>query len=268
MAKMDGAKQLLAKGFEKSLSIQQPVAKANVERLRRVHPDKTPKELIKYLSRTYLAAVTATGAGAGAAAAVPGAGLAVGIPAALADVMAFTEASVLYVLSVAEVHNLHPEDIERRRLLVMTVMLGDSAAGAVKAGVGRIGPHWAKQIINAIPMRAIDSMNKVLGPRFITKYGTKQGVLVLGKQLPAGIGIVLGGGGNVLVGRGVIASSRRIFGEPPTTWPGGPEEAIDADDVLEDAEAVPADYADVVLDDEGLSDLEVPSAGNEDPSER
>ena len=50
-------------------------------------------------------------------------------------------------------------------------------------------------------MTAINKANKVLGPRFITKYGTKQGVLVLGKQVPMGIGAVLGGGGNHLSAR-------------------------------------------------------------------
>src|SRR5690554_7063982 len=55
--------------------------------------------------------------------------------------LAFTEASVLYILSVAEVHGLHPEDIERRRLLVMTVMLGDSASHAVNKTVGRSEEH-------------------------------------------------------------------------------------------------------------------------------
>lgn len=227
MSKIESAKELLAKGFEKSLSMQQPIAKSNVERLRRVHPEKSPQELVQFLNRTYLAAVTASGAGAGAAAAVPGAGLVMGVPAALADVFVFTEASVLYVLSVAEVHGLHPEDIERRRLLVMAVMLGDSAAGAVNKAVGKVGPHWGKQIVHKIPMSAINKMNKVLGPRFITKYGTKQGVLVLGKQLPLGIGAGLGGAGNHVVGRGIISSTRKVFGEATTVWPNVTDDAIE-----------------------------------------
>jgi len=150
-----------------------------------------------------------------------------GVPAAHADVFVFTEASVLYVLSVAEVHGLHPEDIERRRLLVMAVMLGDSAAGAVNKAVGKVGPHWGKQIVNKIPMSAINKMNKVLGPRFITKYGTKQGVLVLGKQLLLGIGAGLGGAGNHVVGRGIISSTRKVFGEAATVWPNVTDDAIE-----------------------------------------
>lgn len=218
MTIMETAHELLNSGLERSLSSQQRLARANVERLRRLHPDKSPEECINYLGWGYLSAVTVTGAGAGMAAAVPGAGLAVGVPAAIADVITFTEASVLYVLSVAEIHDLHPGDLERRRLLVMAVMLGDSATGALQAGVGRTAPHWAQKIVTAIPMEAINRVNKVLGPRFVTKYGTKQGVLVIGLQLPLGIGSVLGSGANHLVGRGVIASARMIFGEPPVEW--------------------------------------------------
>lgn len=233
MTKMDDAKELLVRVFEKSLVTQQPLAKSNIERLRRVHPDKTPKELIKVLDQWYLTAVTTTGAGAGAVAAVPAVGLPGGIAAGFADGVAFTEASVLYVLTVAEIHDLHPEDIERRKLLVMTVMLGDAAAEAVKPAVAKMGPHWAKQIINAIPMEAIYKINNVLGPRFVTKYGTKQGVLVLGKQLPVGIGVVLGGGGNHLVGRGIVASARKIFDELPAAWPCDANEPIEPADPFE-----------------------------------
>lgn len=203
--------ELLAKGFERALATQAPLAKSNVDRLRRIHPDKSSQELIKSLDSTYLSAVTLTGCGAGAAGAVPG--LAVGLAVALADLSSFTGASVFYVLSVAEVHGLHPEDIERRRALVLAVMVGDSAAGAVQATAGRTGPHLAKKIVEAIPMEAINKFNKVLGPRFITKYGTKQGVLVMGKQLPLGLGAVIGGGGNHLVGRGIVAATHGILGE-------------------------------------------------------
>lgn len=37
-------------------------------------------------------------------------------------------------------------------------------------------------------METINNVNKALGPRFITKYGTREGLLVLGKQIPLGLG--------------------------------------------------------------------------------
>jgi len=212
-------RELLRAGFEKALEVQQPFAANNVARLRRVNPGCTPKQLVKKLDRYFLTAVTSTGAASGASAVVPGAG----VPLALVDVMAFTEASVLYVLSLAEIHGLDPEDLERRKLLVMTVLLGDGATTALSKAVGRTGSHWAKRIVSSIPMKAINQANRVLGPRFITKYGTQQGVLVLSKQVPLGIGAVLGGGGNHLIGRGVVASARKIFGPAPGAWLEAPE---------------------------------------------
>lgn len=217
MSKADDAKSLIQQGLDKALVAQQPLARKNVERLRRVHPGDTPQELIRRLDRYYLAGVTASGGASGAAGIVPGAG----IPTALADVMLFTEASVLYTLSLAEVHDIHPEDFERRKLLVLTVLLGDGAVKVLDKAVGRTGPYWARRIVGAIPMSVINRANKVLGPRFITKYGTKQGVLVLSKQVPLGIGAALGAGGNHVFGRLTIKSARAIFGQPPSSWTGG-----------------------------------------------
>lgn len=209
------AKKIVQAGLDKSLVVQAPLAKKNVERLRRVHPDATPKELLKKLNVTYLSAVTVSGGAAGAAGMAPG----VGVPAALADVLVFTEATVLYVLSRAEIHGLHPEDFERRKLLVYMVLMGDGANAALGKAIPKTGGHWAKKIVESIPMKAIDKANKVLGPRFITKYGTKQGVLVLSKQVPLGIGVGLGAGGNHIFGRLTVKSAKKVFGPAPKSWP-------------------------------------------------
>lgn len=220
MSKVDDVKSLIQQGLDKALVAQQPLAKKNVERMRRVNPADTPQQLIRRLDRYYLAGVTASGGASGAAGIVPGAG----VPTALADVMLFTEASVLYTLSLAEVHGMHPEDFERRKLLVLTVLLGDGAVNALDKITGRSGPYWARRIVSAIPMSAINRANNILGPRFITKYGTKQGVLVLSKQVPLGVGAALGAGGNHVFGRLTIKSARTIFGQAPSSWAAGDRE--------------------------------------------
>lgn len=207
-------RKLVASGLEKALRAQEPLARKEVERLRRLHPTDTPKQIRKRIERTYLTAITSTGGAAGAAGAVSG----VGVPAALADVLAFTEATTLYVLAMAEIHGLDPEDLERRKLLVVTVMLGETGVGALEKAVPRTASHWARLIVEKIPMSTITKVNKVLGPRFVTKYGTQQGVLVLSKQVPLGIGMVLGAGGNHTLGRLTIKSARTIFGPPPGEW--------------------------------------------------
>lgn len=204
-------------GLERALEAQYPLAVKNVERLRRVHPEKSPRQMVKLLNAFYLGAVTTTGAGSGAAAIVPNVWLQA--PVAAADLLTFLEASVLYTLSVAEIHGVHAEDIERRRLLVITVLIGDGAAKVTLEPIlGRTVPYWGKKIVSAIPMSAIDAANKVLGPRFITKYGTKQGVLVLGKQIPMAIGVGVGAVGNHLFGWTIINAARKVLGAPPDLW--------------------------------------------------
>ncbi|WP_198318424.1 hypothetical protein [Arthrobacter sp. YN] len=216
MKKFD-PKALIKAGLNKALDSQQPVAVANVARLRRVHPDKSPAELIAYMNKWYIGTVSAAGVGAGAAAVVPN-GF-VQVPAALADLLTYLEASVLYTLSVAEIHRLDLEDIERRRLLVTGVLVGNSASTQVlEKVIGRAAPYWGKKVVQTIPMAAIDAANKVLGPRFITKWGTKQGILVLGKQVPLMIGAAIGGGGNGLFGWVVVKSARKVLGPAPESW--------------------------------------------------
>jgi hypothetical protein len=210
-------KALLNLGLTKALTSQQPLAIANVVRLRRLHPEKSPAQLIAYLNKFYLGAVTATGAGAGAAALLPNG--VVQVPVALADLLTFLEASVFYTLSVAEIHQLDLEDVERRRLLVISVLVGDSVASSVlQPLIGRTGPYWGKKIVAAIPMTVINAANKVLGPRFITKYGVKQGVVVLGAQVPLFIGVAIGAGGNHVFGRFIIKAAKTILGPAPDLW--------------------------------------------------
>ena len=225
--------QWVSNSFIKVLEAQLPIAVNTVSRLRRVHPGKSPEELVGFLDKTYMGLVTGSGASAGLASVVPN-GLVQG-PVAVADLIAFLEASVVYVLTVAEIYGVEIEDFERRRFLVMTALLGNSGTTTATKALGKkTVPYWSHKIINAIPMKAINQANKVLGPRFITKYGTKQGVLVLGKQLPLALGAVVGAGGNAAFGYLVTRSTKRVLGAAPEDWSHSP---------IEPAGAMSGDYA-------------------------
>ncbi|MDR0283345.1 MAG: hypothetical protein LBI33_00415 [Propionibacteriaceae bacterium] len=136
----------LAAGPNKALETPYPLGTEYVARLRRVHPDKPPGELLAYVGKWYLGTVTVTGVGAGAAAIIPN-GL-VQVPVALADLLTFLETSVLYTLSAAEVHGTDAEDYESRRLLVTVALVGDSTAKTVlKPLIGRTAPYWGRKIV-------------------------------------------------------------------------------------------------------------------------
>jgi hypothetical protein len=208
----------LGAAVDKSLDVQQPAVEAYLRRARQRRPDATPAEVVASLERQYLGSVVTLGGGAGAAAAIPGVGTAAGLVVNIAEVGAFIEASALFCLAVAEVHGVRVEDLERRRTLLLAVLMGDGGSKIVQKMAGRTGPYWAKTLANGIPMSAINGVNKVLGPRFVTRYGTRQGVLVLGRDLPFGIGAAIGAGGNAAFGRMTITGARRAFGPAPTAW--------------------------------------------------
>jgi hypothetical protein len=123
--------------------VQQPVLARHVQRLRKRRPDATPADVVASLEKQYLAAVTGTGAAVGGTAAAPGVGTGVALALSAGEVVGFLEASALCCLAVAEVHGVRIDDLERRRTLLLAVVLGDSGANVIEKAAGRTGRHWA-----------------------------------------------------------------------------------------------------------------------------
>lgn len=218
MSAGDQIRHAVGAALEKGLEIQRPAVETHLNRARQRRPEANPAEVVASLEKQYLASVITLGGGAGATAAVPGVGTAVAVVVNVAEVGLFVEASALFCLAVAEVHGIDVDALERRRTLLLAVIMGDGGSKVVQKMAGRAGPYWAKSITSTVPMSTINAVNRVLGPRFVTKYGAKQGVLVLGRDLPFGIGAAIGAGGNALLGRMTIAGARRAFGPAPDSW--------------------------------------------------
>jgi hypothetical protein len=136
----------------------------------------------------------------------------------VAEITGYLELTMLYVLQLCEIRGIPVDDLARRQLLLMTILLGDSGAAFMTKASGRAGGFWGRRIVRGIPMATINRLNRILGPRFITKWGTQQGVLVLGRSLPFGIGAAIGAGGNYAISRGVVAAAKSALGPAPLTW--------------------------------------------------
>jgi hypothetical protein len=54
---------------------------------------------------------------------------------------------------------------------------------------------------------------------FVKRYTLKRGALAFGKMLPVGIGAIIGGGGNRVMGMKIVRNSRSAFGPAPARWP-------------------------------------------------
>jgi hypothetical protein len=208
---------LLTTSLDKALGAQAPLARAYVRHAHEQSPELTPGEVLAGAERRFLNLVTGIGAAAGASAAVPGVGTAAGLAANLAEVGAFVEANVFFVLVVAEIHGLLPEDPETRRALVLASLLGDVSTLLTKE-IGRPAQEWARQIVQRLPQQGVGRLNQTLGKRFVTRWATRQGALVLGRELPVLIGAGIGGVGNRALAKATVKGTREVFGSPPDEW--------------------------------------------------
>jgi hypothetical protein len=215
-------RQNLTAAVDSALEVNQSLVLHHLARTRRSRPDASPAEILDALENQYVAAVAGLGAVGGAAAAVPGPWSPAAVAINVAEVGTFLEASLVFILAVAEVHGVTVEDVERRRTLLIAVLLGNSGSAVVREAAGRTAPYWGRAVVRGIPMTAVRSANRVLGRNFITKYGTKQGILVLGRQVPFGLGALIGAGGNVALAWTTVHAARRAFGPPPDQCPTPP----------------------------------------------
>ena len=220
-----GVSQIAASGFDKLLSVHRPVVLAHLRAIRRGRPDATPAQVLRTLERRYLAAVTTGGALVGASSALPIVGLGTSIALSAAETGGFLEASALYAQSVTELHGIAIEDPDRARTLVMTLILGSAGSDLVRQLAGEVTgtapartAFWGELVTKNLPKAAVGQVAEQLKNRFIRKFGVTQGASVLGRAIPFGIGAVVGGAGNHLLGRQIVRGAREAFGAAPAVF--------------------------------------------------
>ena len=205
--------------LDRAIAVQTPLVRKNIARARQRNAEATPAEVLRNLERMYVGAQTGTGAAVGATAAAPGVGTAVALALSAGEIFSSFELSAVFALSVAEVHGVPIDEVERRRTIVLGIMLGGSGSATINKVAERTGQYWGRQVVGKVPVATLRQINKVLGKNFVTKYGTKQGIIVLGRVVPFGIGAVIGGGANAAFAAVTVKAARRAFGPPPSAWP-------------------------------------------------
>lgn len=215
------------RAINRAIEVQRPLVLANLVRLRRKHPHATVAQLNARLERDYLAAVTGTGAAVGASAALPGLRTVASLGLSAAATVGFLEATALYAQSVAELHGIQTHDPERARALVMAILLGEEGGALVTAlagqgaGRGQAGDdRWGTLLGRGLPSSSVGLIGNAIRKRFLRFMLAKQGKFMLGRALPFGVGAVVGGAGNLAMGRSVIQATREAFGPLPDTIPG------------------------------------------------
>ncbi|MEO9133402.1 MAG: hypothetical protein ABI301_00170, partial [Jatrophihabitantaceae bacterium] len=182
-------------------------------------PHASPAMVIEQLERRYTAAAVGIGAASGGAAAIPGVGTAASIAAGAAEITAFVSATAMYVLALAELHGVPVSNPDVRRALVLGVLVGGEGAAAIEGAEGA-GRHWAQVINRPDDKGKIAGINSRLGHLLLTRFGARQGALLIGRALPLGIGAGIGAAGNAALARAAVMAARHAFGPAPEQFPG------------------------------------------------
>jgi hypothetical protein len=210
----------------RAVEIQRPLVLAYVRRLQRKHPRASAAKLAEILERDYLRAVTGGGALVGATAVVPGVGTVASLGLSAAATVGFLEATALYATSLAELHGIRLTNPDKASTMVMAIMLGEEGTALLGTLSGQAmgkgnSPTkvWGNALSKSMPTGFGAIRNKIQ-KAFLKNLLKRQGSALIGRALPFGIGAVVGGAGNLMMGRAVAANAKEAFGPMPDTIPG------------------------------------------------
>ena len=211
----------------KAVEIQRPLVLAYLRRLQKKHPRATAAQLADILERDYLRAVTGGGALVGATAVVPGVGTVASLGLSAAATVGFLEGTALYATSLAELHGIRLTNPDKASTMVMAIMLGEEGTSLLgmlstqAAGKGgSASKAWGSVLSRSMPVPGFGSIRNRIQKAFLKNLLKRQGTALFGRALPFGIGAVVGGAGNLLMGRAVVANAKEAFGPMPDTIPG------------------------------------------------
>lgn len=211
----------------RAVEIQRPLVLAYIRRLQRRQPRASAAQLAVRMERDYLAAVTGGGALVGATAVVPGVGTIASLGLSAAATVGFLEATALYATSLAELHGIRLTNPEKASTMVMAIMLGEEGTALLGTlsgqamGKGASATQtWGNVLSKSMPVSGFGVVRNKIQKAFLKNLLKRQGTALFGRALPFGIGAVVGGAGNLMMGRAVVANAKEAFGPMPDTIPG------------------------------------------------
>ncbi|MDI9588993.1 MAG: hypothetical protein QM234_08605 [Acidobacteriota bacterium] len=211
---------------------------AKVNKLRIQYPDASPADLERIVTKQFRKLAANTSGATGAVAAVPGLGTAAALGVSSAQLIGFVSEAGYYVLTLAHIHGIPMHDMDKRRLLVLTSLMGEQGTQIATSQFGFSTITALKGYATDVQRQTIQKINRTLAKQVSKNVSKKGASAILGRLMPYGIGAALGW----VIGRSmagnVIEGVQHALGKAPERFPY--PVTIEVEDVQEVNEIVPS----------------------------
>lgn len=175
-----------------------------------IRPDK-----IDALTRSFSRELGAAGAAAGAAAAAPGVGTMATLAATTAELGWFTARAGDLILTIAALHGRPDPTVDERRAWVLAVLIYGSSARDEFTSTINQASTGLDPVSRRLPLTTLQTANRLMSRTLVRRYGTRRGLVALGRILPVGIGAAIGGSANFVAIRSLAQSADEFFARLP-----------------------------------------------------
>lgn len=173
-------------------------------------------EKMKSLTDSFARELGAFGATAGAAAATPVVGTTLTMMAAAAELAWFTGRAGDLILTVAALHGRGEPTVEERRAWLLAVLIyGGSAREGFTRAINEANTGLRPATGTHLPITTLRTVNRLLTPQLVRRYGARRGAIALGTALPLGIGAVIGGSANYIAVKALAGHADEFFARLP-----------------------------------------------------
>lgn len=186
-----------------------------VQEIKRENPELSRDQVAEYLSDRIVWLYTSQGAALALPGAIPGLGtlaqIGTEISTVSVDVTLMLRNQTYLAFAIAECYGfVGRETLIQDTLICMglwTNAVTLTKGGLIKLGTKAVEANFKKKF----PAAILAAINRKVGTTVLTKYGTKRGGIAVGKLIPFGVGVVVGGGFNYLTMKNFANSTRKYY---------------------------------------------------------
>jgi hypothetical protein len=179
---------------------------AEVEQL--LHPELDREALARYLTRRRAKAAAGAGAVTSVPGVVPGFGTAAQLVTSVVDSAALIYSEVALILELAHVFGRDLRQHDERRLDLLVVLARDAKVRLPDELVRRAR---AGDVNGPVPREAVGELNRQIGTRVVRRVAERRARVLLGRELPLGVGMAIGAGTNYRAMSGVGRTALRFY---------------------------------------------------------